>query len=161
MNFFNIGFHSHLILHLWNKVRPNFINEIIFVKPCNQTFYGITIIQEANQRALDWVNNIPKEKWTQLWNSMFKGTRNLPVTFIVQSTYYRLVCLFAERAQGVFARVGSGDVFNEYCVNVVKDDINSNTYHVEQFFRKRYTFSVCEASTTGREGQMVVSIGQI
>jgi len=54
---------------------------------------------------------------------MFKGTHNLPVTPIVQSTYYRLECLFADRAQKAFARVGSRDVFSEYCQNVIKDDI--------------------------------------
>jgi len=104
------------------------------------------IIQEANQRALDWVDNIPKEKWTQAydegrrwgqmtsnifesWNPVFKGTRNLPVTPIVQSTYYRLACLFAKRAQGAFARIGSGDVFSLYCQNMLKDYIvKSNTH---------------------------------
>jgi hypothetical protein len=82
--------------------------------------YYLGIIQEANQRALDWENNIQKEKWTQAydesrwwgqmasnivesWNYVFKGTCNLPVTPIVQSIYYRLACLFAERAQGEFA----------------------------------------------------------
>ena len=79
------------------------------------------------------------------WNSVFKGTRNLPVTPIVQSTYYRLACLFAEKAQGAFVRVGSGDVFGEYCQNVLKDDIvKSHTRHVEHFDREMYTFSVCE-----------------
>ena len=128
------------------------------------------VIQNANQRALDWVDNIPKEKWTQAydegrrwghmtsnivesWNSVFKGTRNLPVTPIVQSTYYRLACLFADRAQKAFARVGSGDLFSEYCQNVIKDEIvKSNTHHVEQFDRERYTFSVRE-TVNYREGR--------
>ena len=26
--------------------------------------YYRSVIQKANQRALDWVDNIPKEKWT-------------------------------------------------------------------------------------------------
>ena len=119
--------------------------------------YYCGVIQKANQRALNWVDNIPKEKWThaydegrrwghmtsnivESWNSVFKGTRNLPVTPIVQSTYYRLACLFADRAQKAFARVGSGDLFSEYCQNAIKDDIvKSNTHHVEQFDRERYT----------------------
>ena len=52
---------------------------------------------------------------------------------------------FAERAQGAFARVGSGDVLSEYCQKALKDDIGkSNTHHVERFDREMYTFSVCE-----------------
>jgi len=66
------------------------------------------------------------------WNFVFKGTCNLHVTPIIQSTYYRLGCLFSERAQGAFARVGSGDVFSAYCQKVLKDDIvKSNAHHVE------------------------------
>jgi len=123
--------------------------------------YYRSIIQEPNQRALDWVDNIPKEKWTQAydegrrwghmtnnfvesWDSVL-GTRNLHVTPIVQSTYYRLTCLFPERAQRVFARVGSGDVFSEYCKKANKNDIvKSNTHQIELFDREKYIFSVCE-----------------
>ncbi|AES88467.1 hypothetical protein MTR_4g055480 [Medicago truncatula] len=61
-------------------------------------------------------------------NYVFKETRNLPVTPIVQSTYYRLACLFADRAQKAFARVDSGDLFSEYCQNVIKDDIVKSSH---------------------------------
>jgi len=84
---------------------------------------------------------------------VFKGTHNLPVTPIVQSTYYRLVYLFAQRAQGVFERVGYKDVFNEYCQKALKDDIGKfNTHYVEHFEREVYTFYVRE-TVNYREGR--------
>jgi len=87
------------------------------------------------------------------WNYVYKGTRYLPVTLIVQSTYYRLACLFVDRAQKMFARVGSGDAFSEYYQNAIKDGIvKSNTHHVEQFDRERYTFSIRETDNY-REGR--------
>jgi len=64
-----------------------------------------------------------------------------------------LACLFAERAQGAFARVGSRDVFSVYCQNMLKDDIvKSNTHYVEHFDRQMYTFSVRE-TVNYREGR--------
>jgi hypothetical protein len=127
-------------------------------------------IREANKEALAWLDNIPKEKWTQAhdggrrwghmttnivesWNNIYKGVRNLPITALVQSTYYRLACLFANRAQKAYARVGSGDPFTDHCMKEIQESvIKSNTHQVDQFDRQRYTFSVRE-TINYREGR--------
>ena len=70
----------------------------------------------SNPDASRWVDNLPVEKWTgsydngQRWghmttnlvesmNSVIKGIRNLPVTALVQSTYFRMASLFAQRGE--------------------------------------------------------------
>jgi len=137
---------------------------ILLFEYCHSAIWG------ANEWALIWVDNLPKEKWAQAydegirwghmttnivesWNFVFKGTRNLPITAIVQSTYYRLGCLFADRAHKAYARVGCGDIFTEYCMDVIKEDLHkSNTHQVEQFDWERFTFSVSE-TINYREGR--------
>ncbi|CAK8562444.1 unnamed protein product [Lathyrus sativus] len=57
-------------------------------------------IRRTDIEASNWIDNIPREKWArafdegQRWGHMTsnlaeaKATRNLPITTLVQSTYY-------------------------------------------------------------------------
>ncbi|CAK8536070.1 unnamed protein product [Lathyrus sativus] len=64
-------------------------------------------IRRTDIEASNWIDNIHREKWArafdgrQRWghmtsnladamNSVLKATRNLPITALVQSTYYRM-----------------------------------------------------------------------
>ncbi|KEH27109.1 hypothetical protein MTR_6g086675 [Medicago truncatula] len=136
---------------------------------------ALEIIEGGKSTCIRFVGQYTEIKWTQAydegqrwghmtrnfvesWNSVFKGTCNLPVTPIFQSNYYRLESVFAERAQSVFARAGSGDVFSEYYKKAIKDDIvKSNTHQVELFDRERYTYMYVIPSTTRRKGQSELS----
>lgn len=86
-------------------------------------------IAVADRKALAWVDNIPKQKWTQShddgrrWghmtsnlvesqNNVYKGIRGLPITAIVKASYYRLAALFAKRGHEAAARVNSGEPFS-------------------------------------------------
>ncbi|XP_050895856.1 uncharacterized protein LOC127102541 [Lathyrus oleraceus] len=82
-------------------------------------------IRRTNNDALSWIDNIPREKWTrafdggQRWghmtinlaeamNSVLKETRNLPITALVKSTYYRLGSLFGRRGHQWTKMLASG-----------------------------------------------------
>ncbi|CAK8561488.1 unnamed protein product [Lathyrus sativus] len=71
-------------------------------------------IRRTDIEASNWIDNIPREKWArafdggQCWghmtsnlveamNSVLKATRNLPITALVQSTYYQMGSLFGKR----------------------------------------------------------------
>ncbi|KAI5436834.1 hypothetical protein KIW84_023091 [Lathyrus oleraceus] len=71
-------------------------------------------IRKAKYEALSWIDNIPREKreracdggqhWghmktnlAEAMDSVLKKTRNLPITALVQSTYYWLGSLFGKR----------------------------------------------------------------
>lgn len=55
------------------------------------------------------------------WNSLFKGTHNLPITTLVQPTYYRFGPLFSLRALMAEARLGSSDSFTKHCMTVIRE----------------------------------------
>ncbi|CAK8537798.1 unnamed protein product [Lathyrus sativus] len=70
-------------------------------------------IRRTNRASLEWIDSIPKEKWSrafdrgQRWghmttnlakamNSVLKATRNIPITALVKSTFYRLGSSFGK-----------------------------------------------------------------
>ncbi|KAI5448199.1 hypothetical protein KIW84_015572 [Lathyrus oleraceus] len=82
-------------------------------------------IRLSNEDAGRWLNNIPVEQWTRAFdkgcrwghvttnivecmNGVFKGIRNLPITALVRSTYYRLASMFATRGERWSAVLMSG-----------------------------------------------------
>ncbi|XP_058733968.1 uncharacterized protein LOC131605653 [Vicia villosa] len=71
-------------------------------------------IVAANPDAGRWVDSLAREKWTRSYdngkrwghmttnlvesmNGVFKGIRHLPITALVEATYYRMASLFAKR----------------------------------------------------------------
>ncbi|XP_058766187.1 uncharacterized protein LOC131639741 [Vicia villosa] len=71
-----------------------------------------------------WVDNLAREKWTRSYdngkrwghmttnlvesmNGVFKGIRHLPITALVEATYYRMASLFARRDFGPPLESGS------------------------------------------------------
>ncbi|XP_058784552.1 uncharacterized protein LOC131659363 [Vicia villosa] len=121
----------------------------------------------ANGDALRWLDNIPLEKWTRAFdggrrwghmttnlvesmNSVFKGTRNLPIMALVRATYYRMGTLFAERGAKWSAVLSSGQTFTESCMKVRKEETaKSSTHHVRIFDYNHNTFSVKETMDHG------------
>ncbi|CAK8566447.1 unnamed protein product [Lathyrus sativus] len=76
-------------------------------------------------------------------NGVFKGIRNLPITALVRSTYYRLASLFATRGERWSAVLTSGQVFSESIMKLMKEDtIRAITHAVTVFDRHRQTFCV-------------------
>lgn len=68
-------------------------------------------------------------------NSVFKGTRNLPITILVSATYYRLRSLFVERGSQWSVVLGSGKTFIDNCIKVMKEKTSkSNTHQVRIFY---------------------------
>jgi hypothetical protein len=119
-------------------------------------------IRLSNEDAGRWLNNIPVEQWTRAFdrgcrwghmttnivecmNGVFKGIRNLPITALVRSTYYRLASMFATRGERWSAVLMSGQVFSECCMKVMKEEsIKASTHVVTVFDRHRQNFSVQE-----------------
>ncbi|CAK8566389.1 unnamed protein product [Lathyrus sativus] len=71
-------------------------------------------IRRTNRAALEWIDSIPREKWSRAFdgghrwghmtsnlgdvmNSVLKATRNLHITALVKSTFYRLGSLFGKQ----------------------------------------------------------------
>ncbi|XP_015973731.1 uncharacterized protein LOC107496922 [Arachis duranensis] len=105
-----------------------------YAKTEAEFYYWFDIMRTENPAMCDWANRMEYDKWTQhenagrrfghmttniseCVNSVLKGTRNLPVTSLVKSTYGRLAQLFVVRGQTAEAQLGSG---HEFCQALVK-----------------------------------------
>ncbi|XP_025703169.1 uncharacterized protein [Arachis hypogaea] len=105
-----------------------------YAKTKAEFYYWFDIMRTENPVMCDWANRMEYEKWTQhqdngrrfghmtmniieCVNSVLKGTRNLPITSLVKSTYGRLAELFVLRGQIAEAQVGFG---HEFCQALVK-----------------------------------------
>ncbi|CAK8568754.1 unnamed protein product [Lathyrus sativus] len=76
-------------------------------------------------------------------NGVFKGIRNLPITALVRSTYYRLASLFATRGERWSTVLTSSRVFSESIMKLMKEDtIRASTHVVTVFDCHSQTFSV-------------------
>lgn len=83
-------------------------------------------------------------------NSVFNGTRNLPITTLVSAIYYRMTTLFAKRGAQWSAMLNSSQIFTENCMEVMKEEtIKSNTHQVSVFDFQHNTFSVKETMHQG------------
>ncbi|XP_072087956.1 uncharacterized protein [Arachis hypogaea] len=56
-------------------------------------------------------------------NSVLKGTRNLPVTSLVKSTYLRLAELFVVRGQTAEAQLGSGQRYSQALMRAIERNL--------------------------------------
>ncbi|KAL5146141.1 hypothetical protein HKD37_06G016022 [Glycine soja] len=122
-------------------------------------------IRANKPSAAEWLDQLPKQKWVQCFdegkrlghmttnlsesvNSMFKNTRHLPVSSLVEETYFKTAQLFANRGRQTQAMINSGSQYSE----VVFDAINSgqqesNTHIVNEFDRHNHTFIITETQS--------------
>lgn len=121
-------------------------------------------IRMSNVDALKWINNIPMEKWTrafdngQQWthmttnlmelrNFIFKGIRNLTITVLVRSIYFRLGSLFTTRGLKWSSVLESWQLFSESFMKFIKEKTaKANTNMITIFELHRHTFSVEETT---------------
>lgn len=119
-------------------------------------------IRDWSEDALKWVDNIPKEQWLQAhdegrrWghmttnlaeciNNVLKGTRNLPISSLVQATYYRLTELFVRRGTQAATMMASGLIYSDKVMdNIDKERSISTSHQVHIHNRGRSLFSVNE-----------------
>ncbi|KAH1238920.1 hypothetical protein GmHk_08G023494 [Glycine max] len=86
-------------------------------------------IRANKPSAAEWLDQLPKQKWVQCFdegkrwghmttnlsesvNSMFKTTRHLPVSSLVEEIYFKTAQLFANRGRQTQAMINSGSQHN-------------------------------------------------
>ncbi|KAL5180887.1 hypothetical protein HKD37_01G001937 [Glycine soja] len=122
-------------------------------------------IRANKPSAAKWLDQLPKQKLVQCFdegkrwghmttnlsesvNSMFKNTRHLLVSSLVEETYFKTAQLFANRGRQTQAMINSGSQYSE----VVFDAMNSgqqesNTHIVNEFDRHNHTFIITETQS--------------
>ncbi|XP_058772701.1 uncharacterized protein LOC131646752 [Vicia villosa] len=124
--------------------------------------YYRTEIRQTYKDALEWIENIPREKWArafdkgQQWghmttilaeamNSVLKATKNLPVASLVSAIYFRMGALFGQRGHEWTKRLTSGQTFSDKCIKGMAEEVNkASSHNVYQFDRERFYFMVAE-----------------
>ncbi|XP_058769268.1 uncharacterized protein LOC131643130 [Vicia villosa] len=124
--------------------------------------YYRTEIRQTNRDALEWIENIPREKWArafdrgQRWghmtanlaeamNSVLKAIRNLPIASLFSATYFRMGALFGQHGHEWTKRLTSGQTFTDKCIKGMTEEVNkASSHNVYQFDRERFYFMVAE-----------------
>ncbi|MFQ6661799.1 hypothetical protein Gotur_029820 [Gossypium turneri] len=107
----------------------------------------LAVLRSVKDEGADYLCNIPFEQWTQVYNgslryghmtlnlaecinSVLKGTRHLPITSIVQETYFRLAALFPKRAASYAGQMQGGHVWcRKILQEINKAKARTNTMH--------------------------------
>jgi len=122
-------------------------------------------IRANKPSAAEWLDQLSKQNWVecfdegQHWghmttnlsesvNSLFKNTRHLSVSSLVEETYFKTVQLFAIRGWQTQTMINSGSQYSE----VVSEAMNngqqeSNTHIVNEFNRHNHTFIITETQS--------------
>ncbi|XP_025670176.1 uncharacterized protein [Arachis hypogaea] len=78
-------------------------------------------------------------------NAVMKGSRNLPITALVKSSYFRLGELFARKGSEALAQLQVGAKFSQTLMKAIEfNSKHMNTMNVYQFNRLRANFTVEE-----------------
>ncbi|CAL0320995.1 unnamed protein product [Lupinus luteus] len=130
-------------------------------------------LRQKNPRAGAWLDNIPKDKWTQSYdegrryghmttnlaecvNSVLKGSRALPITALVTTTYHRLNSWFIHHRTEAENMIRAGHVYCEELSNVITENNRKATCHVVRNFSRNS--GVAEVEVTGRRRTRVYTV---
>ncbi|XP_025662060.1 uncharacterized protein [Arachis hypogaea] len=129
-------------------------------------YYWFDIMRTENPAMCDWANRMEYDKWTQHQDSgrrfghmttnisecvnyVLKGTRNLPVTSLVKSTYGRLAELFVVRGQMAEAQLGTGHEFCQALVKAIERNMrDSRCFTATLYDRHQSEYTVAETTPT-------------
>ncbi|KAF1893844.1 hypothetical protein Lal_00002382 [Lupinus albus] len=124
-------------------------------------------LRQKNPRAAAWLDNIPKEKWTQSYdegrryghmttnlaecvNGVLKGSRALPITSLVQATYHRLNSWFLHHRNEATSMIMAGHIYCEELTKVLNENNRKATCQTIRTFSRESGVFVVEVP--GREG---------
>ncbi|KAF1874930.1 hypothetical protein Lal_00007546 [Lupinus albus] len=117
-------------------------------------------LRQKNPRAATWLDNIPKEKWTQSYdegrryghmttnlaecvNGVLKGSRALPITSLVQATYHRLNSWFLHHRNEATSMIMAGHIYCEELTKVLNENNRKATCQtIRTFSRESGVFVV-------------------
>ena len=96
--------------------------------------YCMEELKQFNSNTVAWFSKLDNKKWAQAYdqgyqygwmttniveciNGVLKGAQMLPITALVQLTFYRCVSYFETRKDEIRAKMTCGDMYISYAVN--------------------------------------------
>ncbi|KAF1892092.1 hypothetical protein Lal_00036447 [Lupinus albus] len=133
----------------------------------------LNILRQKTPRAGAWLDQIPKEKWSQAYdqgrryghmttnlaeciNGVLKGSRTLPFTALVKATYYRLNEWFIEHRNEASNMIKAGHVYCEELTKVIKENQRQSTCQLVRTFSRET--GVSEVEVVSRSGGRQVRV---
>ena len=162
---------SNFALAFKSKDAKRALMNAAYSKTRREYVYYRGLLRDENPAMCDWIDRIPIEKWAQhadegrrfghmttnlseCINAVLKGTRNLPITALVRSTYFRLAALFVKKGKEAEAQLASGQVFSQALLRALeinRQQISNMT--VSAFSRANESFVVEEHARIGNYSQ--------
>ncbi|KAI3523117.1 hypothetical protein L1887_01174 [Cichorium endivia] len=165
----------HFINNFYDKFRNSDLKALAYragsqnqVRKFNSTMEEIG---KLNPQARQWLESHPLDRWTlahdggkrygllttnlsEIFNSVLKGARFLPITACVQLTFYRLVHYFEVRRPLGFSARANGDAYTPHVVaKQVALMSKASAHSLRSFNREKGIFEL--TTQTGRNVQVV------
>ncbi|CAL0324864.1 unnamed protein product [Lupinus luteus] len=133
----------------------------------------LNLLRQKHSRAGAWLDQIPKEKWTQCYdegrrfghmttnlaecvNGVLKGSRALPITALVKTTYYRLNEWFMHHRNEASNMIRAGHIYCEELTKVLKENQRKATCQLVRTFCRET--GVSEVEVVSRSGGRQVRV---
>ena len=108
-------------------------------------------LKRLNDKCVGWFAKMDAKKWTQAYNGGFrhglmttniveclnrvlKRARMLPITALVEVTFYRYVTYFEKRRAEIRARIANGDIYTIYVMTKVANYETKASGHFVSIF---------------------------
>ncbi|KAH7853706.1 hypothetical protein Vadar_005720 [Vaccinium darrowii] len=162
------GYHRYCMRHIGANFQKNYrsakLRDLVKAAASEHQVRKMNIqlerIKELNEEAFKDLEKIPLEVWTaaydggrrfgatttnlsECYNNVLKGARHLPVTSLVQHTFYKCVTYFADRAGQARAKKNAGDQFSKHAMKMFNAwALKCRRHTVTLFDREEGTFEV-------------------
>ena len=121
-------------------------------------------LKRLNDKCVGWFAKMDTKKWTQAYdggfryglmttniveciNGVLKGARMLPITALVEVTFYRCVTYFEKCRVEIRARIANGDMYTIYAMTKVANyESKASGHSVSIFHRENEMFEVTTAA---------------
>ncbi|RVX02742.1 Serine/threonine-protein phosphatase 7 long form-like [Vitis vinifera] len=127
----------HVVSNFNDKFKNKVLKELAYRAGCQHQPWKyeryMEELKRLDEKSVAWFSKLDTQKWTQAYdlgyrygwmttniaeciNGVLKGARMLPITALVQLTFYRCVSYFETRRAEIRARMVVGDVYTAYAI---------------------------------------------
>ena len=157
----------HVVSNFNDKFKNKVLKELAYRAGCQhqpQKYERyMEELKRLDEKSVAWFSKLDTQKWTQAYdlgyrygwmttniaeciNGVLKGARMLPITALVQLTFYRCVSYFETRRAEIRARMAVGDVYTAYAIEKFRRaEAKASGHTVTIFHRIHETFEVITA----------------
>ncbi|XP_010656657.1 uncharacterized protein LOC104880719 [Vitis vinifera] len=157
----------HVVSNFNDKFKNKVLKELAYRAGCQHQPWKyeryMEELKRLDEKSVAWFSKLDTQKWTQAYdlgyrdgwmttniaeciNGVLKGARMLPITALIQLTFYRCVSYFETCRAEIRARMAVGDVYTTYAIEKFRRaEAKASGHTVTIFHRIHETFEVITA----------------